>query len=40
MYDYLIISDIHLGDKDCKSEDLLKVLKKYKKNYGGDGVSW
>ena len=30
MYDYLIISDIHLGDKDCKSEDLLKVLKKYK----------
>jgi len=30
MYDYLIISDIHLGDKDCKSEDLLKVLKRNK----------
>ena len=27
---YLIISDIHLGDKDCKTEILLDVLKKYK----------
>lgn len=27
---YLIISDIHLGDKDSKPEILLKVLKKYK----------
>jgi len=27
---YLIISDIHLGDKDSKPEVLLKVLKKYK----------
>jgi len=27
---YLIISDIHLGDKDCKAEILLKVLKKHK----------
>jgi len=24
---YLIVSDIHLGDKDCKAETLLKVLK-------------
>lgn len=30
MYDYLIISDIHLGDKDCRADLLLKVLKKYK----------
>lgn len=30
MNEYLIISDIHLGDKDCKAEHLLKVLKKYK----------
>jgi len=30
MNKYLIISDIHLGDKDCKAEILLKVLKKYK----------
>jgi len=30
MNKYLIISDIHLGDKDCKAEVLLKVLKKYK----------
>ena len=30
MYDYLIISDIHLGDKDCKADLLLKVLKKHK----------
>ena len=29
-FDYLIVSDIHLGDKDCKSELLLKVLKKQK----------
>lgn len=29
-YKYLIVSDIHLGDKDCKAETLLKVLKKYK----------
>ena len=27
---YLIISDIHLGDKNCKPKTLLKVLKKYK----------
>jgi len=27
---YLIISDIHLGDKDCRSEELLKILKRYK----------
>jgi UDP-2,3-diacylglucosamine pyrophosphatase LpxH len=27
---YIIISDIHLGDKDCKAELLLKVLKKNK----------
>jgi len=27
---YLIISDIHLGDNDCKADILLKVLKKYK----------
>jgi DNA repair exonuclease SbcCD nuclease subunit len=30
MNKYLIISDIHLGDKDCKADILLKVLKKYK----------
>jgi len=30
VYKYLIVSDIHLGDKDCKAETLLKVLKKYK----------
>ena len=30
MNKYLIISDIHLGDKDCKAEALLKVLKKNK----------
>ena len=30
MNKYLIISDIHLGDKDCKADTLLKVLKKYK----------
>jgi len=30
MNKYLIISDIHLGDKDCKAEILLKVLKKHK----------
>jgi len=30
MQDYLIISDIHLGDKDCRADLLLKVLKKYK----------
>lgn len=29
-FKYLIISDIHLGDKDCKPEILLKVLKKNK----------
>ena len=27
---YLILSDIHLGSKDCKSKILLKVLRKYK----------
>jgi len=27
---YLIISDIHLGSKDCKASIVLKVLKKYK----------
>ena len=27
---YLIVSDIHLGDKDCKADKLLKVLKKHK----------
>ena len=27
---YLIVSDIHLGDKDCKAEILLKVLKQNK----------
>jgi len=27
---YLIISDIHLGDKNCKVDILLKVLKKHK----------
>ena len=27
---YLIISDIHLGDKDCRPDILLKVLKKNK----------
>jgi UDP-2,3-diacylglucosamine pyrophosphatase LpxH len=30
MNKYLIVSDIHLGDKDCKAEILLKVLKKNK----------
>jgi len=30
MNKYLIISDIHLGDKDCKAEILLKVLKQNK----------
>jgi len=30
MNKYLIISDIHLGDKDCKAELLLKVLKQNK----------
>ena len=30
MNKYLIISDIHLGDKDSKPEILLKVLKKYR----------
>ena len=30
MNKYLIISDIHLGDKDCKADILLQVLKKYK----------
>ena len=30
MNKYLIVSDIHLGDKDSKPEILLKVLKKYK----------
>lgn len=30
MEDYLIISDIHLGDKDCRADVLLKVLKKHK----------
>lgn len=30
MNKYLIISDIHLGDKDSKPEILLKVFKKYK----------
>jgi UDP-2,3-diacylglucosamine pyrophosphatase LpxH len=29
-FDYLIVSDIHLGDKDCKADLLLKVLKKQK----------
>lgn len=29
-FEYLIISDIHLGDKDCKPEILLKVLNKVK----------
>ena len=32
MYDYLIISDIHLGSKDCHADKLLKVLKKIKAN--------
>jgi UDP-2,3-diacylglucosamine pyrophosphatase LpxH len=32
-FEYLIISDIHLGDKDCRAEDLLKVLKKNKSKY-------
>jgi UDP-2,3-diacylglucosamine pyrophosphatase LpxH len=27
---YLILSDIHLGSKDCKPKTLLKVLRKYK----------
>jgi UDP-2,3-diacylglucosamine pyrophosphatase LpxH len=30
MNKYLIISDVHLGDKDCKAEILLKVLKQNK----------
>ena len=30
MNKYLIVSDIHLGDKDCKAELLLKVLKQNK----------
>jgi UDP-2,3-diacylglucosamine pyrophosphatase LpxH len=30
MNKYLIISDVHLGDKDCKAEALLKILKKNK----------
>ena len=30
MNKYLIVSDIHLGDKDCKAEVLLKVLKENK----------
>ena len=30
MNKYLIVSDIHLGDKDCKAEILLKVLKQNK----------
>jgi UDP-2,3-diacylglucosamine pyrophosphatase LpxH len=30
MNKYLIVSDIHLGDKDCKAEMLLKVLKENK----------
>ena len=30
MNKYLIISDIHLGDKNCKAEILLKVLKENK----------
>ena len=30
MYDYLIISDIHLGSKDCHADKLLKILKKNK----------
>jgi len=30
MYDYLIISDIHLGSKDCHPDKLLKILKKIK----------
>jgi len=30
MNKYLIVSDIHLGDKDCKAETLLKVLKENK----------
>lgn len=30
MNKYLIVSDIHLGDKDCKAEMLLKVLKQNK----------
>jgi UDP-2,3-diacylglucosamine pyrophosphatase LpxH len=30
MNKYLIISDVHLGDKDCKAELLLKVLKQNK----------
>lgn len=30
MNKYLIVSDIHLGDKDCKAEILLKVLKENK----------
>lgn len=30
MNKYLIVSDIHLGDKDCKADKILKVLKKYK----------
>jgi len=29
-FDYLIVSDIHLGDKDCKADLLLKILKKQK----------
>jgi UDP-2,3-diacylglucosamine pyrophosphatase LpxH len=30
MNKYLIISDVHLGDKDCRPEILLKVLKRNK----------
>jgi len=29
-YDFLIFSDVHLGSKDCKPNDLLKVLKTIK----------
>jgi len=32
-FDYLIVSDIHLGDKDCKADLLLKILKKQKKAF-------
>jgi UDP-2,3-diacylglucosamine pyrophosphatase LpxH len=33
MNKYLIISDVHLGDKDCRPEILLKVLKTNKANH-------
>jgi len=32
MHDCLIISDVHLGSKDCRPDKLLKILKKIKAN--------